>query len=153
MYEKILVAVDGSEPSIRALHHAMILSGKFGSELILLTVFQKRALPMVSNEEDAEEWSVDPDLCTKYWNSIREYHEKVLESAEQGVKKWNPDQKYTALIVEGHPASQITSVAQSRNVDLIVMGNHSKGGIKEWLLGSTSKRVVDTCKRPVLIVK
>ena len=43
--------------------------------------------------------------------------------------------------------------ANTENVDLIVMESRGLGGISGWVLGSTSRRVVETCEKPILIVK
>jgi nucleotide-binding universal stress UspA family protein len=153
MYGKILVALDGSQPSTRALNHALVLSEKFGSELIILTVFQRRVLPVVAEEADTGELSVDAEVYETYWDSIKDYHIRVLEKAKELMKSDYPNVMYEAVLTEGRPSNEICRTARSHEVDLIVMGNNGRGGITGWVLGSTSKAVVDSCTRPILIVK
>ena len=43
-------------------------------------------------------------------------------------------------------------MAEKEGCDMIIMGSRGIGGIKGWVLGSTSRRVVDSCKTPVLII-
>ncbi len=152
MYGKILVALDGSDPSMRALDQALVLSEKFGSELTILTVIQRRVLPVVA-EDGVGELSVDAEIYEAYWASIRDYHTKVLGKAEELLKSDHPNVKYETVLADGRPSVEICRAARSREVDLIVMGSNGRGGITGWVLGSTSKAVVDSCTRPILIVK
>ena len=47
----------------------------------------------------------------------------------------------------------ITEYAENNGVDLIVMGSRGIGGYTGWILGSTSRKVVDSCTKPILIAK
>lgn len=152
MFKKILVAIDGSDQSKKALHYALVLSEKFSSELIILTVYHKRLLPMIPTE-DVESEEIDLELQEKYWESVKEYHANTLRSAEQIAKRDWPSVKYIALLAEGHPYTEIISAAQSNEVDLIVLGSRGIHGAIGWILGSTSKSVVDHSNMPVFIVK
>ena len=50
-------------------------------------------------------------------------------------------------------AAAIADVAENEGYDIIVMGSRGIGAIMDWILGSTSRRVVDSCTKPVLIIK
>jgi nucleotide-binding universal stress UspA family protein len=153
MFKKILVAVDGSEASFNALERSLALSEKFDAELVILSAFQRRTLPLLIPDEDDEDWSIDVDVYEKYWASIRESHINVLKRAEEIVKERFPSVKYSTVLTEGRPSSEVISAAQKADVDLIVLGGSGRGGVVEWFLGSTSRKVVDSCDRSVLIVK
>ena len=107
---------------------------------------------MISTE-DVEVETIDSDLQEKYWESIKEYHANILRSAEQITKRDWPSVKYVALLAEGRPSTEIISAAQRNEVDLIVLGSRGIHGATGWILGSTSKSVVDHCNKPVFIVK
>ena len=153
MFKKILVAVDGSEASFNALEHSLALSEKFEAELVILSAFQRRTLPLLIPDEDDEDWSIDIDVYEKYWASVRESHINVLKRAEDILKERFPSVKYSTVLTEGRPSSEVISAAQEADVDLIVLGGSGRGGVAEWFLGSTSRKVVDSCDRSVLIVK
>jgi len=153
MFKKILVAVDGSEASFNALEHSLALSEKFDAELVILSAFQRRTLPLLIPDEDDEDWSIDIDVYEKYWASVRESHINVLKRAEDILKERFPSVKYSTVLTEGRPSSEVISAAQEADVDLIVLGGSGRGGVAEWFLGSTSRKVVDSCDRSVLIVK
>ena len=152
MFKKILVAIDGSDQSKKALQYALVLSEKFSSELIILTVYHKRLLPKISSE-DVEAEEINLELQEKYWESIKGYYTNILKSAEQIAKRAWPSVKYIALLAEGRVSTEIISAAQRNEVDLIVLGSRGMGGVTGWILGSTSKSVVDHSTRPVFIVK
>ncbi len=57
------------------------------------------------------------------------------------------------MLMEGRPSANIVDVAEKEGYDLMVMGSRGIGGIKGRIFGSTSRRVVDSCKTPVLIIK
>ncbi|MDP2901210.1 MAG: universal stress protein, partial [Candidatus Bathyarchaeota archaeon] len=58
-----------------------------------------------------------------------------------------------AILQEGRPSALIVGEADRLGVSLIVMGSRGLGGITGWILGSTSRQVVDQCTKAILIVK
>jgi nucleotide-binding universal stress UspA family protein len=153
MINKILVAVDGSEASFNALEYSLVLSEKFLAELVILSAFQKRMLPLIHSEGETEDWSIDIDVYETYWASIRAAHMNILSKAEEFAKENFPSVKYSTVLAEGRPSAEIISKAQEVDADMIVLGGSGRGGVTEWILGSTSSKVVDSCDRPVLVVK
>lgn len=155
LYKKIVAAVDGSEPSFRALSHALIIAEKFNAELAILTAFQKLTIPIIPPDEDNEddEFTLNMDLYNEYWDHIKNIHKKTLQDAEIYAKKNAPLVNVHGVLIEGVASTVIKDYSAKIDADLIVLGSSGIGGLKGWLLGSTSKNVVDTCKRPVLVIK
>lgn len=153
MYRKILVPLDGSEPSNHALDHAIGIAEKFGSKVTLLAVVPKVVIPVFPDEGfGAAPVTAAKDMA-RYQEKMREIYENVLKEAESKVSTDHPDLGRETLLKEGRPSSTIVEMAEESDVDLIVMGSRGVGGITGWILGSTSKRVVDSCTKPILIVK
>jgi nucleotide-binding universal stress UspA family protein len=134
MYEKILVATDGSEHAKHALDSAVKTASKWGAELIILTV-------------------IPPGSPALYMSETRTHHQQVLKDASDVVVNIDPDLKFFTLIEEGPPSTTIVEIAEDEDIDLIVIGSRGLGGITGLLLGSTSRNVVETCTKPILIVK
>ena len=155
LYKKIVAAVDGSEPSFRALSHALIIAEKFNAELAILTAFQKLTIPIIPPDEDNEddEFTLNMDLYNEYWDHIIHIHKKTLQDAEIYAHKNAPLFNVNGVLIEGVASPVIKDYSAKIDADLIVLGSSGIGGLKGWLLGSTSKNVVDTCKRPVLVIK
>ncbi|MGD2201167.1 MAG: universal stress protein [Candidatus Bathyarchaeota archaeon] len=153
MYKKILVALDGSEPSDHALSHAVDIATKFNAKLIMLAVVQRVMIPIFPNEGfGGVPLSAAKDMA-QYQDKMREIYQTVLDEAKTKVKGEHPELEVESVLKEGRPSAIITDIAENDGVDLIVMGSRGIGGYTGWILGSTSRRVVDSCTRPILIVK
>ena len=149
MFTKILLAFDGSDQSKRALHYALVLSEKFDSKLIILTVYNRPRLPVFSIDED----NVNDPVFDEYLDAIKNSSRNILDTAEEIVKRDWPSVNYATLLEEGRPASKIMSIAEIEDVDLVIVGSRGLGGVSGWVLGRTSRSVVDNSKKPVLVVK
>ena len=150
LFCKILVAFDGSEPSKRALDLAAKTAALFKGELVILTVVPKAPFPILAEEGSspfrAREYEV-------YQQRMQESFRSSLERAEADVVQRYPGLRYEAVLLEGRPSSTIVEEAEKRDVGLILIGSRGLGGITGWILGSTSRKVVDQCTKPILIVK
>ncbi|MEM2127624.1 MAG: universal stress protein [Candidatus Bathyarchaeia archaeon] len=153
MFRKILVAVDGSEPSNRALKYAAEFSVKWGAELKILAVVPKVILPVFPNEGVGTVPATLYSEMDRYRDRAKAAYEKVLEDAVRAVKEAHPEIRVDGILKEGRPSSTIVETADKEGVDLIVVGSRGLGGIMGWVLGSTSRRVVDSCTKPILVVK
>jgi len=150
MVKKILVPIDGSEHSDKALDYALDLAEKYSAEINLLSVAQ----PFIAAGPSFIGYPMTVPLDTaSYVKDIETAHEKILEEAHKKAKKIKPDIKVSKQLVNGRPADRIVEVANKRGCDLIVMGSRGVGGIKGLFLGSVSDRVADQAHCPVLIVK
>ena len=141
LYKKILVALDGSEPSKNALNHAVEHSVKWGADLLVISVIP-RISPLVYAR-----------VLEEYGKVIKETHQRLLTEARTKINDNHPDLMVETRLEEGRPGDVIVEVAKEEDVDLIVLGSRGVGGIRGWVLGSTSRYVVETCTKPILIVK
>ena len=153
MFGKILVAVDGSEPSNRALDYAVEIAGKWNSELTILSVVPRVMLPLFPDEGFGSAPIAAYRNMRQYEEKMRSIYQNVLDDAVKEVRAKNPELKIVEMVQDGRPSSEIVNAAEKNGVDLIVMGSRGIGGITGWILGSTSRRVVESCTKPILIVK
>ncbi len=153
MFRKILVSVDGSEPSNRALRYAVELASMWGAELRILVVVPRVMLPVFPNEGIGTVPIALYSEMDRYRERARAAYQRVLEDSVRAAREMHPELKVEGLLREGRPSSTIVEEADKEGVDLIVMGSRGLGGIMGWVLGSTSRRVVDSCTKPILIVK
>lgn len=144
MYDRILVAVDGSDISLLALSQAVELAKAFGSELTLLSVIDKFKLP----------------FSVEYGLGAQESHEQLVRGVLENLNEVtvelgesHPDIRVDPRVEEGRPAKIIVDVAEEEDFDLIVMGSQGFGLIAGWFLGSVSNEVAHSCTKPLLIVK
>ncbi len=147
MFNKILVAVDGSRTSLKALEKAIELKRSTGgkAEILLLCVYKHHSLFEASLAVERPEAMQIPD------QALSEYARSVIEHARAFAAE-RDEQGLRGFIKNGRPAKAIIEFSQEQGADLIVagnMGNHSRDGI---LLGSVAHRVASMAKCPVLIV-
>jgi len=147
MIKKVLVATDGSEHSGHAVDYARDIAAKWGAELVVLTVIPLDYTTMFPTE------GFTPMYHSKFQDDVEKAYKSRLDAAVNKIEEESPEQEVRARLEEGRPAEVIVKVADEENADIIVMGSRGMGGITGWILGSTCKRVVDTCTRPILIVK
>ncbi len=150
IFSRILIAFDNSEPSKRALDIAAKTAAMFKGELIVLTVVPRVTLPIFPRDV-FDSFTVAE--TQKMYDKMMEIYRRVLEKAEAEVRMRYPDLKFEALLMEGRPSATIVEEAEQRDVNLIMMGSRGLGGITGWILGSTSRKVVDQCTKPILIIK
>ena len=150
IFSRILIAFDNSEPSKRALDIAAKTAAMFKGELIVLTVVPRVTLPIFPRDV-FDSFTVAE--TQKMYDKMMEIYRRALEKAEAEVRMRYPDLKFEALLMEGRPSATIVEEAEQRDVNLIMMGSRGLGGITGWILGSTSRKVVDQCTKPILIIK
>jgi nucleotide-binding universal stress UspA family protein len=144
MFKKILVAVDGSDPSLHALEVAATIAKQNQAELTILTVVPP--LPPMAQDDTPQ---ISPDLEDKIYESYK----KMARDQAKKLEKTHPEVKTVPIAMKGRPADKIIEASEAREVDLIVVGNRGKSGIFSWMLGSVSRKVSEACTVPVLIVK
>ena len=153
MYKKILVAIDGSEPSNHALEQAIEIATQFKAKLIMIAVVQRVMIPIFPDEGfGGVPLSAAKDMA-QYQDKMRVVYQTVLDEAQAKIKEDHPNLEVEVILKEGRPSATITDYAENDGADLIVMGSRGIGGYTGWILGSTSRRVVDSCTKPILIVK
>jgi nucleotide-binding universal stress UspA family protein len=140
MYQRILLAVDGSEHALHAARSTGELARALGCESVSV-VFAYDPLPSYLGE---------PFLSDAIEKRVEE-SEDVFKSALEAMGRIPSDVHTEAL--EGSPAEVILDVAKTRNVDLVVMGSRGLGRLAGALLGSQSQKVVQHATCPVLIVR
>ncbi len=149
---KILVCLDGSEQSQKALQKALdVAGGCSADEVSLISVYEKRYdLPETTTDrlpitqEDFKRFS-------KIEEQEREDIDKMLSEAAALFEKVNIKAK--TIHECGHPAETIARVAAEGNYDMIVIGSRGLGGLRKLLLGSVSNAVLQEAKCSVLVVK
>jgi nucleotide-binding universal stress UspA family protein len=158
MYKKILVPYDGSEPSDKAIDHAVSIAKMSGiSEVILLYVIAE--FPTYHFIERPAR-SIKTGEKTTVSRYLKEVYELMEESANDVLDKKKEDIKKTAgleigtKLLTGHISNSIIDFAAKEKVDLIVIGHVGRSGMsKIRSLGSVSRSVSERAPCPVMIVR
>jgi nucleotide-binding universal stress UspA family protein len=139
MFNKILVAYDGSPHSDRALDTALALAKYTQSELVLVHAHDK--IPSYLG---------DPNFQQAVNRAVIAGRE-LLDTAAKRARAAGV--QVMTNVLEGPPAEAILRVAEAEHCDLIVMGSRGLGQLKGLLLGSVSERVLQHAAIPVMIVR
>jgi len=152
MFQKILVPLDGSAPSSKALKYGINVAKNFGSEIILLHVYS-RAVPFVTPETGAlpTPTVVSAEITAEVIEAAKRIGNKILAEAKHAVEKQKIPVK--AVLREGDAVHEIVRTTKEEKIDLIVMGARGVSRIKELLLGSVSHGVCRKTTCSVMIVK
>lgn len=143
MFSKILVAVDGSEGSRKAITFAQSLAIGTGAHLTLLTVVEPPTIIPIVPFEGFVYSSYDPSP-ENLAASQRALTELVANLAKDQV---------SGRIEVGSAAETISRIAKEEAVDLLVVGARGLSVGERLLLGSVSDRLVHLCECPVVVVK
>jgi nucleotide-binding universal stress UspA family protein len=138
MFEKVLLATDGSVHAMEALKYARDLAQSHGSQVIVVHAYQPVSTYL------GEPWLHRVVAC--HVATGRELADLAVQELEgAGIE-------VEMEVLEGPPADAILHVASSRQCDLIVMGCRGRGTLASLLLGSVSQRVLSHATIPVMIV-
>ncbi len=150
MINKLLVAIDGSSHSMKAVDYASAIAAGCKAKVIILTVvkahnIQKHSAELRQYAELENVSVVDLNALKSIANDCVAYAEK--RSREKGVDD------IVTKVQEGPVARTIIACAEQNDVDMIVMGSRGLGSVEATLRGGVSHRVELLAKCPVLSVK
>ena len=137
---KILLPVDGSRYSDNAVDHAIYLADLSNAHVTAVCCYEWLGGMVEINASMAEELR----------DKMRLQAESVLEDA--GQKLAENGIAHDTRSVSGAPGTMLSSLAKSREFDLIVMGSHGHSDIAGLFLGSVTHKVLNTIYCPVLVV-
>jgi nucleotide-binding universal stress UspA family protein len=124
--QKILIGVDGSEHSKKALAEAIKIAEKFGAEITVVNVFYPAPTP-----------------------SAHEFSHKILEDAK-AILEYEKIKYKLVSVTNTNPSKAITDMARDGKFDLVVIGRRGVGAVHELVLGSVCNRV--SCESPVNVL-
>jgi nucleotide-binding universal stress UspA family protein len=141
VFTNVLVPVDGSDNSYRALDAALLFSEKLGSNITVVNVMEQVPITHIESEK----------LLSELLEAYKKENQEILSkcsriAAEKGLS-------IKALLLQGNPASVILDYCKKENFDLVVMGSRGMGKFKQLILGSVSSKIVHHCQCAVLLVR
>ncbi|MHA7854049.1 universal stress protein [Marinobacter shengliensis] len=147
MFKRILVAVDGSKTSLKALDKAIDLQKLIpDAEIFILCVYKHHSLFEASLSIGRPDNMDIPDKV------LSDYAKGVVNHAKERAKEHGAS-KVRGFVKSGRPSKVIVKFAQDKEADLIVVGTKGTNSDKDGMfLGSVSHRVASHAKCPVLVV-
>jgi len=139
MYKRLLLAVDGSENSLRATDEAVKIASLISDcriEIIYVVDYSKSKNDILHSQGKEE---------------LEYTRRKKLSPIEEKVKSKNIE--YKLEILHGYPGPTIIEYANKEKVDMVVIGSRGLNSLQEMVLGSVSHKVMKRVNCPALIVK
>jgi nucleotide-binding universal stress UspA family protein len=141
LFTNILVPVDGSDNSYRALDAALVLSEKLGSNITVIHVMEEIPITHIGSEKLLNE------LLQAYKKENQDILSKCSEIASQKGLTIN------TFLLQGNPASVILDFSKKEKFDIVIMGSRGLGKFKELILGSVSSKIVHHTPCAVLLIR
>ena len=139
---RIVVGVDGSEDSKRALVWAIALMEDFRGEGPQGEIIAVHALGLLSH--------LDAATLVPSEGHRREVSERLEREWTRSLVSTRV--RHRVLMINGEPVHTLTAAAREQTADLIVVGKRGAGGSPGWLVGSTSQQLVYQATCPVVVV-
>lgn len=136
MYDRIVIAVDGSDEARQAARRGLQLAQVFDAAVDVLSVVEQKALRLTETSAEKDQ--------------LRERGEAALTEIEELASEFG--QTVTTKLLEGKPAVRISDYADEQNADLIVVGRQGLTGLGRRLLGGVTERVLHRSDVPVLVI-
>ena len=144
-FSRILVAIDGSDVSMRAADSAIAMAKRYGAKLMVVT-------------------ALDVPYGGLYMTEMGDYEKYVRKKEREDAERWfgeiGSKAKEDGVLVESRildpgpgVVGSIVTFAQDNNVDLIFVGTRGRTGFKRMLLGSTALGLVTYSTCPVIVIR
>jgi nucleotide-binding universal stress UspA family protein len=137
--QRVLLATDLTPISERAAADATALARTHGAQLIIVSVIDTSRLRLPGG---------------RFLRRVDQERARIEAGAQELVRRARAaGVNATFLVWEGDPAEGVLEAAAAEAADVIVLGSHGRGRIGRLILGSTSARVTDGARCPVLVVR
>lgn len=142
----VIVPLDGSELAEIVISPVVQLANALKLEVLLLRAYH---IPVTTYAGMEDSYPVDYERISV---ALRDEAQSYLESKVTEIKR-NGIEKVSFAIAEGSAAGEIVGLGQRTSDNLIAMCTHGRSGVKRWLLGSVTEKVIRLSGDPVLIVR
>ncbi len=139
--KKVLIALDYDETSLKVAEEGYLMANAMNAETILLHVISEQMVYYSG-------YSYMHTFHVEILNDLHKSTENFLNKAKEHLG----DESIKIVIKEGEVAETILKAAKDQNVDIIVMGSHSRKWLENILLGSETEEVLKKTTVPLYII-
>lgn len=146
MYNKIMVALDGSSLAECVLPHVKAFIEKYHVEKIVFVRVVEPALIFHSGE-----YPISPEVLMESESAGKSAAKNYLDEIVNRFKQEGT--KLQSEVLTGRVAESIVDFAEKNNFDLILIATHGRSGVRRWVRGSIADKVLHSSNVPVLIIR
>jgi nucleotide-binding universal stress UspA family protein len=144
LIKRIMVPLDGSDMSRTALEIVEPMASVMGSETVLFQAVEPvRYVPGIE--------TMGPGIVLPSDDELKQSAAKYLAEVEKPLKQRGLPT--STVIIADSPAEAILNYAEAGDIDIIAMTTHGVSGIKRWVFGSTTEKVLQASVKPVLVIR
>ena len=151
MFRKILVPLDGSEHSLKALDEAAQIAKIFSGKITLINVYSVQPVMMGGSSASGYGAILTGADVSGIVEAAQKSGNRILQDGEQRISATGVE--VDKMLVEGHTVQEIVRAASEGNFDLIVIGARGISHFREMLLGSVIDGVIHHANCAVLVIK
>jgi nucleotide-binding universal stress UspA family protein len=146
--KRILVPIDFSETSMKALDHAVYVAKINKADLTLINIVESTYSYAPSTDYTALAFS----NLAAYEKSLIKHSKENLLKLSQNIKKKN-GLNVNSIVTSGWVKEEILETAKNIRADIIIMGTHGVKGVREFITGSNTFRIANEAQCPVLSIQ
>lgn len=139
--KKILVPIDGSKHADLAMEKAKEFADAFGSNVELLNV----------NDFHQHAFNYNPGVEAQFIELFDQISKEILSDGKEKFAGYGDRVATTQL--EGNVATSIIDYANKGDYDLVIIGSHGKGAVRDFLMGGVAHKITMHINKPILIVR
>ncbi|MGC8718579.1 MAG: universal stress protein [Thermodesulforhabdaceae bacterium] len=143
---KILIPVDFSENSQKAVSYGMFLAKTYGASVYMMHVISQRIVDAI-HELSIKGYKGD---FVEIMKEVRQDREKEMKALVASSSADNVQVEF--VLKEGRPGNEIVDTAKELGIDLIVIGHQGRSALGSLLLGSVAQYVVNHTPCPILVI-
>jgi len=141
LFSKVLVPIDGSDNSFRALDAALLLSENLGAKVTAIHVMEEIPVLHIQSEK----------LLRQLLDAYKKERQVILTKCSEIAT--SKGLSINTKLLQGNAGSTILDFCEKEKYDLIVMGSRGMGKFRELVLGSVSNKIVHHSSCPVMIIR
>lgn len=146
---RLAITLDGSQVAEQAIEPALLVAAGLGARVTLLRVDE----PLPTNHGPSIEygWSMGKD---RVYGMVQQRQAQAEAYLEEVAQRYGRDDVIVQLmVVDGQPVDKILEIADLHSIDLIAMSTHGRTGLRRWLFGSVTAKVMRGFEGHMLIIR
>lgn len=156
-YSRILVPHDGSEMADKALNHAIYLSKISHAEIVIIHVVEHihnvdSSAVLATSKEGGEEKDIEKAKKEGFEITVEGEVKQMIEEKLRLCQQAGVKSQVSYKVQTGKPVDEIVKLSEELNADLIVMASSRTPSLTRRLLGSITRKVIDSVEKPILVV-
>jgi nucleotide-binding universal stress UspA family protein len=156
LYKNILLGTDGTKLMSKVYEHCAYLALLSNATVHIVNIIDNSVYAAMPIEGTLPGYTFAPTNASwaTVYDVLRETGKKITENAKKDLVSLGvSENEIKVTVLEGHPARELLSYAETHLIDLVIIGTHGRTGIDKLLIGGIADKIIRSSKVPVLVVR